>query len=266
MIISHGYTFFAKFLIMDLIKKLKKNINFRKNRNRILKIAREVFPQKIVSDGPFKGLKYPEYISCGSAIYSKLLGTYEAELHDFIYSILRQDLEILVDIGCAEGYYAVGFAILKKNISVYAFDISEFAQNLCRQMAIYNGVVNRIKISGITDKEYLLNLPKDKKGLIIIDCEGAEEHLIDQEVLNRLSNWNFIIELHEFIVRGIEKKIIDMISRTHQIEVIDSIDDYRRPDQWPKKNLRGVDFEDQKELYKEGRPGMLRWVCAIPKH
>ena len=113
MIISHGYTFFAKFLIMDLIKKLNKNINFRKNRNRILKIAREVFPQKIVSDGPFKGLKYPEYISCGSAIYSKLLGTYEAELHDFIYSILRQDLEILVDIGCAEGYYAVGFAILK---------------------------------------------------------------------------------------------------------------------------------------------------------
>ena len=62
----------------------------------------------------------------------------------------------------------VDFAILKKNISVYAFDISEFAQNLCRQMAIYNGVVNRIKISGITDKEYLLNLPKDKKGLIII--------------------------------------------------------------------------------------------------
>ena len=60
---------------MDLINKLKNNLKFRKKRNRIFKIAKQVFPQKIVSGGPFKGLKYPDYTSCGSAIFSKLLGT-----------------------------------------------------------------------------------------------------------------------------------------------------------------------------------------------
>lgn len=253
-------------LINKIITKIQNNIHFRKRRNETLQLAKNLFPNKIVYGGPFKGLKYIDYKAYGSSIYAKLLGTYEAELHKFISLMFKKDLDFLIDIGCAEGYYAVGFALKNKNILVYAFDISKSAQNLCLDMARFNKVASRVKVSGEIDKNYFLKLPKKKKGLIIMDCEGAEADLLDKEVLNYLSNYNFIIELHEFIIRGIEKKLINIMKETHTIKIINSVDDYRRPDKWPLAILEGINFIDQKELYKEFRPGLMKWICAVPKN
>ena len=59
-----------------------------------------------VIHGPFEGLQYPDARSSGSSLLPKLIGSYEHELHEIINDALGQSYTDLVDIGCAEGYYA----------------------------------------------------------------------------------------------------------------------------------------------------------------
>jgi hypothetical protein len=44
-------------------------------------LARAMFPEPVVSGGPFKGMLYPSAQAYGSALLPKLLGSYESELH-----------------------------------------------------------------------------------------------------------------------------------------------------------------------------------------
>src|SRR5436190_882004 len=67
-------------------------------------------PDKKVLGGIFKGLQYPRFESSGSGLVTKLLGSYENELHPFIQQLGANKYTEIIDIGCAEGYYAVGLA------------------------------------------------------------------------------------------------------------------------------------------------------------
>ncbi len=98
------------------------------------------FEDNIVRHGPFKGMKYPQKVSIGSELYPKLLGSYESELTDTINFILKQDYSTILDIGCAEGYYAVGIGRIIQNARVIAYDTDEIALKLCNQMAQLNNV------------------------------------------------------------------------------------------------------------------------------
>src|SRR5262245_45426434 len=73
---------------------------------------RKLFPDGApisVQHGPFKGLAYFDETVWGS-ITPKWLGSYEAELHPAIEEIISRPYETIIDVGCAEGYYAVGLA------------------------------------------------------------------------------------------------------------------------------------------------------------
>ena len=63
-----------------------------------------------------------------SSCVPKLIGSYEEEVHLIIEEIIRRRYSIVVNIGCAEGYYAVGFALRIPDAIVYAFDIETTAQ------------------------------------------------------------------------------------------------------------------------------------------
>src|SRR5512140_2013789 len=62
-----------------------------------------------VLSGPFKGMRYGDF-SYNSALIPKLLGTYEADLHNWVGEALATGYDAVINVGCAEGYYAVGFA------------------------------------------------------------------------------------------------------------------------------------------------------------
>ena len=44
----------------------------------------------------------------GSVLIPKLLGSYEQELQPLLQRLAAQNYSEIVDIGCAEGYYAIG--------------------------------------------------------------------------------------------------------------------------------------------------------------
>src|SRR4051794_40351820 len=62
-----------------------------------------------VQTGPFAGLEFARASAEGCHV-PKLLGCYERELHGLVEAAVADGYDDIVNIGCAEGYYAVGLA------------------------------------------------------------------------------------------------------------------------------------------------------------
>src|SRR4051812_47184783 len=100
-----------------------------------------------VVGGPFAGMAYIDHATEG-ALVPRLFGTYESELHPHFAAILAQGLDCVIDVGCAEGYYAVGLARIAPEVTVYAHDIDPRAQAECAALAARNGVADRVIVGG----------------------------------------------------------------------------------------------------------------------
>lgn len=144
----------------------------------LIHLARSLFPDLEVQKGPFRGLRYPSLASVGSALLPKLLGSYESGLHPYFREFSENPYDHIVDIGCAEGYYAVGSALLWPTAMVYAFDIDSSATKACQQMATLHGVADRVRVESACHDETSRSLPLGSRALIISDCEGYEKNTV----------------------------------------------------------------------------------------
>ncbi|MFZ1789307.1 MAG: 50S ribosomal protein L11 methyltransferase, partial [Saprospiraceae bacterium] len=115
-----------------------------------------IFPDLTVRMGPFKSMKYPKFEAVCSTILPKLIGTYEMELANIIEDVKNKSYETIIDIGCAEGYYAVGFAMTTSNAQIIAYDIDPDARELCLEMAKLNLVEDKIIIKDGIDENLLI--------------------------------------------------------------------------------------------------------------
>ena len=200
----------------------------------------------VVLNGPFSGMKYPSLEACGSAILPKILGSYEKEIEVFINYIKNQDYKNIIDIGCAEGYYAVGLGMKLKKAQVFAFDTDERAQEECKKLAKLNNV--EININSIFTKALYEKYTQNKKSLIFIDCEGYEKNLIDNEIASKHQNCDFLIEAHDFIDISITDHILNSFKMTHKIEVKESIDDISKAYSYEFKELSGMTLLEKREI------------------
>ena len=102
--------------------------------------------------GPFQGMRFGSRAAEGCYL-PKLLGCYEHELHPIIARLPRRGYRRVVNIGCAEGYYAVGLARLLPTATVLAFDSTAGARKLCAELAALNGVAERIAIESTAEAD-----------------------------------------------------------------------------------------------------------------
>jgi precorrin-6B methylase 2 len=216
----------------------------------------------VVRNGPFKGMRYPEKIAFGSAFYPKILGSYEREISEAITYVISHSYSSIVDIGCAEGYYAVGLG-MKSNSKVFAFDTNADALEVCREMGRINGV--DVNIGGFCDKNTLLSMELGSHALIFCDCEGYEIELIDQKLAENLRQHDFLVETHDFVQIEITSSIIDALSRTHACQVFESIDDIVKAYKYDFPELVSFNLAERKNILEEGRPKIMRWVFAKSK-
>jgi hypothetical protein len=177
-----------------------------------------------IGGGPFKGMRYTNRAH-GSALSPKIIGTYEEELHPVITAIAATSYEQIIDIGCAEGYYAVGLAYLYKqkrynNFKVYAYDINLKALVALKKLATLNGVEAYIETRSLcTHKE--LDSFSGRKTLIICDIEGNELQLLDPTKATGMYNMDMLVELHDGHDFFITQPLKDRFENTHAITVID---------------------------------------------
>ena len=204
--------------------------------------------------GPFKGMNYISEAT-GSMYVPKLIGSYEEELHPFLEEMILCNPSLIVDIGCAEGYYAVGMARTLPNATIHAFDMDERARLLCAKLAQCNDVEKRVKIGIEASAESLSNILQ-KGSFIICDCEGCESFVLDPLACKTLSHCDILIEIHEHLVPGTMDTLKKSFSGTHEWIIIGQ--EPRNTDKYPE--LATFVSDDALKLVSEYRPLAQKWV------
>lgn len=224
-----------------------------------------LFKNREVLHGPFKGMKYPSFSSAGSSLFPKLLGSYEKELHEVIDKFLKEEYDEVLDIGCAEGYYAVGLALKSNLKNIYAYDTDEAARTLCAEMARVNNVESKVSIKKTCTPEELKNFKFHGKALIICDCEGYEKVLFNEQNIQNLKNCDLLIETHDFISLDISTNLTKLFSNTHHIQSIKSIDDIEKAKGYSYEDTAGLSLNEKMSLFRECRPTIMEWLICTPK-
>ena len=121
----------------------------------------------VVSGGPFAGLAYPDLEA--TSLIPKLLGAYERELHAAIEAAIRAGPELIVNVGAADGYYAVGLARRCPAAAVHAFEADAAQRALLARVAAANGVERADR-----RRSHATWAPLPERTLLVMDCEGCE--------------------------------------------------------------------------------------------
>jgi SAM-dependent methyltransferase len=208
----------------------------------------------VVLDGPFRGMRYVDR-AVGSMAIPKLVGSYEAELHDWVHAILRRGYRRVIDVGCAEGYYAVGLARELPGGQVLAFDTDPLARRLCAAMARLNGVDGRVQVFGRCDATRL-NETLNSGTLVVSDCEGFEAELLDPAVAPRLIAADVLVELHDALRPGVTDLLLQRFRPTHECAVVGVSP--RDPSGYASTSFLPPD--DQRLAVSEMRSGDQRWA------
>ncbi len=217
-----------------------------------------------VLGGPFAGMRYVDD-SVEGAYIPKLLGIYEVELAGEVESICQRHAGLIVDIGAAEGYYAVGLAFRNPNIRIIAFEMNPAGQLALREMSSLNHVAERVEVRGKCEPEDLIQALGDSpQPVVVCDAEGDESKLLDLQAVPALAKASVLVELHEFVIPGIAEDLKRRFAATHRIKQI-----WQQPRshrQFPWRTL-GTALLPRSYLewgVSEWRPERMAWLWMEP--
>jgi hypothetical protein len=171
-----------------------------------------------VQTGPFAGMEYIGQAR-SSVLLPKLLGTYEDEIHPALEALLATPYRAVVDIGAAEGYYAVGLALRLPTATVFAYDLDPVARGLCQQLAARNGVADRVVVRDRFTPDRLGELPAGRV-LVVCDVDGYEVELFTPATASSWAAADLIVELHDYLGRPCRDRVRECLAGAHAVEVI----------------------------------------------
>lgn len=176
-----------------------------------------------VMSGPFQGMQIDLSPVSSRNLLSYVLGTQELELHPTIRRIATMPYGRLLNVGAADGYYAIGLARLMPTLRVTAFEgLADMRPVIARNAAI-NGVGDRVAVRGFCNEGDLsdaLARPADGRTLLIVDIEGGEATLLDPARVPPLSGVDLLVETHDLYVEGVTDLLRTRFDATHEIELI----------------------------------------------
>ena len=227
-------------------------------------LARSRTGQRVI-DGPFKGMHYIDR-SVGSAYVPKLLGIYERELAAVVEEIIAAKPSLIVDVGAAEGYYAVGMACRLPETRMIAFEMEAGGRAAIAEMAAANNVADRVAIMATCEPEGLNGALDGTSGAVVImDVEGYESVLLDPKKVPALASATFLLELHEFAIPGISAEIAHRFDKTHDLQLIWAEDRDRADFPWRTTVTSLLPGSYIDGAVSEMRPPRMSWYYARPK-
>ncbi len=216
----------------------------------------------VVMEGPLKGLDFIRQSAEGCHV-AKLLGCYEQPLQPHIEDAIRGAYPVILNIGCAEGYYAVGMARRMSASRVLAFDTNPEAQRACADLAERNGVADRVTVGALFKPEDFANY-SGQRALVLCDIEGGERDLLDPAKSPALATMDLIVESHECLIPGITQTLIERFRASHDVLQVE--DDGQRSlvaaPQW----FRNFAHLDQLLATWEWRSGPTPWLVMKAKY
>ena len=212
-----------------------------------------------VLQGPFDHMQLLQDTSWGDGdLIAKLLGMYESELHPVIEQIVALGGAV-INVGCAEGYYAVGLA-WRGCGPVWALDTSERALTITQSTAQRNGVTVHCH-PAVSAAEFQALLTQTTAATVVMDVEGAEITLLDPDQVPALRHCGILVESHDCIVPGITDQLVQRFDATHHCEVIRA----QGRDPWQFDWLDHHSDFTRYAMIMEGRPSVARWIWMQPR-
>lgn len=208
-----------------------------------------------VGQGPFQGMAFIAQSAEGCHV-PKLLGCYEQPLHGLLASLPARGYDTVLNVGCAEGYYAVGLARLLPRAQVRAHDLNPQARQACQELARRNGVQDRVQVGGLLRPQDLAGLGHGRT-LLVCDIEGAELELLDPSLAPALAGMDILVESHECLRPGITRALGERLASSHHLRLIQ--DDGQRQLQPMPAWFMGLDHLDQLLATWEWRSGPTPW-------
>src|SRR5262249_50785729 len=204
-----------------------------------------------VTSGPFAGmiLNYellPTHAGC------TFLGTLEKELHWAIEKAINLSPTRVLNIGCAEGYYAIGLALRLPQAKVFAAETDPKSLCATRRNAELNGVSDRVQPIRIIKPGQFSKYLQANSSFIMMDCEGCEFGLLDPHNDPILLRADILVEIHS--EHGDKRQIMAKFRDTHNVTEIRAVP---RTILDAPKWVRGLDVLSAMD---EGRSQDQRWL------
>jgi hypothetical protein len=217
-----------------------------------------------VASGPFKGAKLIP--SALEHDWNKLMGVYEFSLHDAIEDAIASRPPLVIDVGAAEGYYTLGLTHRLPESHHIAYELLDIHRTTLRDSL--SDLDLCVEIKGECTPENLLNdLRESEQGLLIMDCEGAEQDLLNNEVLRALQKWHILLEVHDHQLKACAGDAIqEAFAESHLIAVSWSRDltssELKLISPWP---LNILCRSALCSMLKEDRGCSMRFFYMTPK-
>lgn len=172
-----------------------------------------------VRAGPFAGMQLSQSIITADYL-PKMVGAYERELHQLIHTIVHQQSHTrILDIGCGDGFYAVGLALCLPDATVEAFDHNQQARQWCANTAQLNHA-NRVQVRETFDGAALADCPAHQT---LIWCQRTEDAgtLLDPARFPSLATCDLMIELNHTNHPEMFEILHERFAASHRIQRIE---------------------------------------------
>lgn len=222
--------------------------------------VRDRFGDSVVA-GPFAGLAYPDWGMVHVDLFApKLLGCYELELHEALEDAIAAAPDLVVNIGAAEGYYAVGLAKRLPEGHVVAFEGQDRHHPFLTAIAEHNDVRERIHLRHACDADALRDVLAPG-AFVICDCDGCELDLLEPETVPELRSCRLIVEAHDMLVEGVTPTLRERFGPTHVIEELPARPRY--VDDFPQ--LGDIPLVTRQLAISEFRAAPMSWLVMRPR-
>ncbi|MCU7617831.1 hypothetical protein NZ698_11530 [Chryseobacterium sp. PBS4-4] len=167
--------------------------------------------------GPFAGLIIPDILKPILKL-SETLGLYESVLHRNFSDLINKNIENIMIIGGYKEYYPAGLSNLLRPKNMYVFEMDKNFQPYIEAWISINDLIP-YQTFGEAKEEILLNW-ENKIDFLLIDCEGAEDFLLQPDKFRWQKETDILVEIHHFYDNKILGNLVSRFSDTHHLTII----------------------------------------------
>jgi len=218
----------------------------------------------VVGYGLFKGLKLNKETWWGkSDLGSQCLGLYEKEILTLISN--KGPYDVFLDLGAADGYYAVGMLYSRMTKKVVCFETSKEGQVAIRKNWVANDSIGELEVYGEANQKSVEKVVNNitKKSLVLIDIEGFEFSLLTKEVISLFKECELVIEIHNW-VEDFELKYRNLLSDLNLYFNITPIERTNRTTE-SIPEIRSYTDDNRLLVTSERRPCLMRFLHLVPR-
>lgn len=216
---------------------------------------KELHTTRTVRSGLFRGTPIANVHSTGSSTLPKLIGSYEHAVQEVLAGWLVRDYAHIYNVGCDSGHLLVGLGALFPGSQLHGYDINLAACAIAEENVAAAGLKERTEVH-----RRAFRWPDLDRGagrtLMVCDIEGGEASLFSES--GTAAPDDLIVELHDFVVPGIQENLEERLAATHTVRIITEAS----PPWSLLTQLSGVALADMDHLANEHRPIRMRWLVA----